>query len=200
MLRIGLTGGIGSGKSIVARCFAELGVPIIDTDRISRALTETGEPGYHAVVELFGRRVLDQYGRIDRRRLREHVFANTAARKQLEDTLHPLIRKETERQIASLDAPYCIVVVPLLFEAGFNDLVDRVLVVDTTESEQIRRVAERDGLAPEKVQEIIAAQLPRSVRRRRADDLISNDSTLAALQAAVQTLHQRYLASSQRPA
>jgi len=196
MLRIGLTGGIGSGKSAVANCFAELGVPVIDTDQISRAITQTGEPGYHAIMELFGRVVADQFGRIDRQRLRNHVFDDAGARKKLEAALHPLIRAETLRQMANCRAPYCIVVVPLLLEAGFDSLVDRILVVDATEAEQIRRVSGRDGITPEKAQAIVAAQLPRAQRRKRAHDLISNDSTIDKLQREVRSLHQKYLALS----
>ena len=196
MLRIGLTGGIGSGKSAVAKCFTELGVQVIDTDQISRAITQTGEPGYHAIMELFGRVVADQFGRIDRQRLRDHVFSNADARKKLEAALHPLIRDATMRQMASIKSPYCVVVVPLLFEAGFDRLVDRILVVDSTEAEQIRRVGKRDGITPEKVQAIVATQLPRALRRKRADDLISNDATLDTLRQEVRSLHQKYLALS----
>ncbi len=198
MLRVGLTGGIGSGKSEVARGFAELGVPIIDTDKIARALTQTGEPGYHAVARVFGQTVMDRYGQIDRQRLRERVFSYADERKKLEAVLHPLIRAETERQVTRLKAPYCVIVVPLLFEAGFDDLVDRVLVVDADETAQIQRVGERDGMTPEKVRAVIASQLPRQIRRNRADDLISNESTIEALKASVHTLHQRYLALSER--
>ena len=198
MLRIGLTGGIGSGKSAVARCFVELGVPVVDTDEISRSLTQTGEPGYHAIVKLFGKDVLDRFGQIDRRRLRDRVFSDSDERKRLEAALHPLIRAEVQRQITGLRAPYCVIIVPLLFEAGFEKLVDRVLVIDVDESTQIKRVAERDEMSQESARAIIASQLPRQIRRNRADDLVTNETTLEALNASVRTLHQRYLALSQR--
>lgn len=194
MLRIGLTGGIGSGKSTVAAMFAQRGVPVIDTDDIARALSEPGTDAYAAILRTFGAQVLDGARKIDRSLLRERVFNDAHARRRLEDILHPRIRIEVEARLARLDAPYSLIVVPLLIETDFAELVDRVLVVDAAEELQVARVMARGRLSRAAVQKIIAAQSPRSARLARADDTIANDADVAALTVQVEALDRRYRA------
>lgn len=196
MLRIGLTGGIGSGKSTVAALFAAKGVPVIDTDEIARDAVRIGTPAYAAIINAFGNAILDANGTIDRARLRDRVFGDARARRQLEAILHPRIRTEAETRLARLSAPYCILVVPLLIETDFHELVDRILVVDTDEASQIARTMARSGLAREAVAAILAAQIDRATRREWADDLIVNSGDVSALAPQVDALHERYLALS----
>lgn len=198
MLRIGLTGGLASGKSTVAALFAAKGVPVIDTDLIARDVVRTGTPAHAAVVNAFGISILDPTGAVDRARLRERVFADPHARRQLESILHPHIRAETEDRLARLIAPYCVVVVPLLIETDFDELVDRILVIDAEEALQIERAMRRSGLARETARAILAAQSDRAARRARADDIIENSGEAAALAPQVDALHQRYLALSRQ--
>lgn len=192
-LVIGLTGGIGSGKSTVAEGFAALGVPVIDADLIAREVVEPGQPGLAAVVRAFGAGILGAGGRLDRKRLRERVFAEPAERRRLEALLHPLIRAEMRRRIAACTAPYCLLVVPLLLEGGQSDLVQRILVVDVPEALQVERVLQRDGDTPERVRAILSAQMPRDERLARADDIIANDRELTDLYAEIRRLHRYYL-------
>lgn len=198
MLRIGLTGGLASGKSTVAALFAAKGVPVIDTDLIARDVVRTGTPAHAAVVNAFGISILDPTGAVDRARLRERVFADPHARRQLESILHPHIRAETEDRLARLIAPYCVVVVPLLIETDFDELVDRILVIDAEEALQIERAMRRSGLTSEAVRAILAAQTDRATRRARADDIIENNGDAAGLAPQVDALHQRYLAFSRQ--
>lgn len=193
MLRIGLTGGIGSGKSAVAERFAARGVPVIDTDVMAREVVAAGEPALDEITRTFGADLLDGAGRLDRRRLRERVFADDAARRRLEAILHPRIRAAVARRLATLDAPYCLIVVPLLIETGFGP-IDRVLVVDVDEARQLERTSHRDRVSPEAVRRIMQAQASRDERRARADDVITNNGGLDDLDAQVETLHRRYLA------
>ncbi|HEX7045630.1 MAG TPA: dephospho-CoA kinase [Burkholderiales bacterium] len=194
MLRIGLTGGIGSGKSTVAELFARRGVPVVDTDVIAREVVAPGQPAIAEIERAFGREVLDAAGRLDRAALRRRVFDDPAARARLEAILHPRIRAEVERRLAALEAPYCLVVVPLLVETNFVDLIDRVLVVDADEALQIARTSTRDAVTPEAVERVMAAQASRAERLARADDVIRNDGTLSELEREVERLHARYLA------
>jgi len=194
MLRIGLTGGIGSGKSTVAEMFARRGVPVIDTDAIARELSAPAGAGHAEIMRAFGASVLDASGNIDRARLRERVFRDAAARARLEAILHPRIRAEVERRVAGLAAEYCLLVIPLLFETDFIDLVDRVLVVDANEAEQIVRVQARSRLPRAEIEKIIAAQMGRAARAARAHDTIVNNADLAALEPQVESLHRRYRA------
>ncbi|MEJ5211019.1 MAG: dephospho-CoA kinase [Burkholderiales bacterium] len=194
-LVIGLTGGIGSGKSTVAECFRQLGATIIDTDAIAHALTRRGAPGHAAIVAAFGPQVLDAAGEIDRAALRRRVFADPAARKRLEDLLHPLIREEVDRALAVAQGPYVILVVPLLVEKpGWRERVQRVLVVDCPEEEQVRRTMARSGLSRQEVLAIMAAQASRATRLAAADDVLSNDGDLARLEEGVRALDARYRA------
>lgn len=192
-LVIGLTGGIGSGKTTVADRFAARGVPVIDADEIARRVVVRGEPAHGEIVREFGRDVLDAAGELDRRRMRERVFADEAKRERLEAIVHPRVYAEIERQLDGLDAPYAVVVVPLLIETGGRDRVDRVLVVDIPPRLQIERTSRRDGTTPEAVERILAAQMDRDARLAAADDVIENAGAPSALEEAVAELHRRYL-------
>lgn len=192
---VGLTGGVGSGKSSVAQYFAGLGIPVVDTDEIAHALVEPGAPALAELVSSFGPDMLTAQGRLDRARLRARVFADADAKSQLERILHPRILAASAAQLGALDSPhgYAILVVPLLFEAhGFLELVDRVLVVDVDNATQLRRVAKRPGLDEATAERIIANQLPRQERLQRADDILANDGDLLALEQAVAKLHLQY--------
>ncbi len=189
---VGLTGGIASGKSTVAELFAALGAGIIDTDLIARELVVPGSEALAAIVARFGREVLTPEGTLDRRRLREIVFADPARRRELEAILHPAIRETALARAAESDAPYVVFVVPLLFETGFDRLVDRSLVVDCPEPVQIERLVARDGISAEKARAMLDAQLPRSERLAAADDVIDNSGDLAATRARVEALHAHY--------
>ncbi|MBI5612821.1 MAG: dephospho-CoA kinase [Gammaproteobacteria bacterium] len=193
MLRIGLTGGIGSGKSTVAGLFAARGVPVIDADDIARRLAAPGQPAYREIVAQFGPAILDPERRIDRKLLRRRVFEQPAERLRLEAILHPQVRRAMEDEIAGLDTPYCILVIPLLFETAERFPVDRVLVVDADEARQIERAGRRDGADAEEIIRILAAQLPRAERLRRAHDVVRNDAGLAELETEVECLHRFYL-------
>ena len=195
---VGLTGGIGSGKSVASGEFEALGAAVVDTDEISRALTAPGGSAIAAIRKQFSPQAIGPDGGLDRERMRQRVFQDAASRKQLEAILHPLIRDRARAAIAAARAPYVIVVVPLLLETGaYADLVRRVLVVDSDETEQVRRVTARSGMAPEEVRRIMATQLPRAERLRRADDVLRNDGGLDALRRQVRELHARYLAAAQ---
>ena len=191
--RVALTGGIASGKSTVANLFAELGVPLIDTDVIAREVVEPGRPALAAIVAAFGPGVLDAQGCLDRRRMRERIFADPAAKQRLEAILHPAIRAEMERQSRVAGGPYQVLVIPLLAEGGRRDHVDRVLLVDVPESAQVERLMRRDGSSREQAQAALAAQASRTARQAIADDVIENTGGVEALRARVAELHGEYL-------
>ncbi len=193
ILRIGLTGGIGSGKSTVAALLTTRGVPVIDTDEIAHRLTEPGQTAFDEIVRAFGEEVLDSSRWIDRNKLRERVFENAAERQRLEAILHPRIRGMVREKLDALHEPYCVVVVPLLIESGFTDLVDRVLVVDTPEAVQIQRTAARSGLTEPEIRKILSAQATRAQRLQMADDVIENNADRKHLEKEVERLHQWYL-------
>ncbi len=198
MLRVGLTGGMGCGKSTVAELFAAHGAPIIDTDVIARTLVEPGTPLLTTIIQHFGQAYLCADDTLDRAALGKHVFLHPEAKAQLEALLHPAIREEVARQLNTVKFAYAVIVVPLLFETGFVTLVDRTLVVYCEASQQLARVMARDARSAAQIQQIIAAQLPSAQRLARADDVISNTTTTDELAAVVARLHQRYLALATR--
>jgi dephospho-CoA kinase len=191
--RVGLTGGIASGKSTVAGLFAELGAEVIDTDSISRELVRPGSPLLATIVERFGADLKTPEGALDRRRLRAIVFADPGKRRGLEAILHPPIRAEALARAAASTAPYVILVVPLLFESGFDRLVDARVVVDCPEPRQIERLVARDRLSEAEARSMLAAQMTREERTRRADEIIDNSGSLASTRSRVRELHERYL-------
>lgn len=193
MLVIGLTGGIGSGKSVVANYFAELGVPIIDADVIAKQVVEPGTPGYNAIREHFGREVLSITSQINRSHLRRLIFNNPQERLWLENLLHPLIFAEIKKQIAAHQAPYLIVVIPLLAETMPHPYLDRILVVDADPKDQIARTVNRDHSSPQEVEQVLTSQATREQRLLLADDVILNDDHLSSLKAKVRALHEHYL-------
>ncbi|MFO8023510.1 dephospho-CoA kinase [Thiohalophilus sp.] len=194
MLIVALTGGIGSGKSTVAAAFARHAVPIIDTDVIARELVAPGEPALAEIAEHFGDQVITPDGRLDRARLREKIFASPAQRQALEQILHPRIREEVRRRIDTLQAPYCLVVIPLFTETGDYPFVDRVLVVDADEDIRIRRTMARDRLSREQIEQILASQSSRAERLALADDVVDNSNEPEELMQQIDSLHRKYLA------
>ncbi|MDI6746325.1 MAG: dephospho-CoA kinase [Rhodocyclaceae bacterium] len=194
---VGLTGGIGSGKSEVAQCFAALGAAVVDTDIIAHALTAPGGAAIEPIRAAFGATVLTPDGALDRAAMRQRVFADPQERVRLESILHPLIRAASEREIrhaTSADFPYVVLVVPLLLEAGgYRERVNRVLIVDCPEETQIARTMARSALSRSDVEAIMAAQAKRQERLGVADDVISNDAGLDQLHAQTALLHDRYL-------
>lgn len=192
MLVVGLTGGIGSGKSSVATLFAECGAPIIDTDIIARELVAPKQPAFDSIIHHFGQDLVMPDGTLNRTQLREIIFTDTKERLWLENLLHPLIKKEMEHQINQLQAPYCIVIIPLLFEVEFYSMINRILVIDAPEALQIERVMTRDNVPKTKVQSILKTQTTRRIRLSRAHDVITNDGHKKDLLPQVKRLHELY--------
>lgn len=196
MLVIGLTGGISSGKSIVANLFAAKGVAIIDTDVIARDVTAPGQEALNKIVEKFGQDILLPNKSLDRVKLRKIIFADDEKRTWLEALLHPLIRTKMYEQIQAAESPYCIAVIPLLLETQPYSLISRILVVDATEEQQIKRAQARDNLSLEEIKAIIKAQVNREKRLNAADDIIFNKGAIEELNDQVDKLHQYYLSLS----
>ena len=199
-LRIGLTGGIASGKSTVAELFAELGIPVIDTDIIARDVVEPGQPALAEIRERFGEGVFDAEGRLDRAMMRKLIFADDKARRDLEAILHPRIGAETQKRSREAAGPYQVIVVPLLTESALLDFVDRVLVVDCDEELQVQRLLARDAETTEQARRILAAQADRGERLSIADDVIDNNGDLRSTRRSVIELDRLYrrLARQQR--
>ncbi len=194
MLTIGLTGGIGCGKSSVARIFSALGAAVIDTDEIAHRLTAKGTPALAAIIGQFGSSYRLPNGNLDRARLRKLVFSDRAAKEQLETLLHPLIKQQVVSEMVEAQGSYLVLVIPLFFETGaYRDLVDRVLVVDCDENQQISRTMSRSKLSAEDVRTIMAHQVPRAERIKKADDVLSNRGNHADLEKHAKELHQHYL-------
>ena len=194
-LVVGLTGGIGSGKSAAADEFARLGAAVVDTDAIAHELTGPGGAAIAEVRRLFGAAFIDAAGAMDRKRMRELVFTDAGARQRLESVLHPIIRAESQRRIEAAftgrSAPYAVLVVPLLVEsAGYRERVGRVLVVDCPEALQVARVRQRSALGEDAVRRIIASQIQRESRLAAADDVIDNSGTIAAMHQQIRQLHE----------
>ena len=194
---VGVTGGIGSGKSTVCEEFAALGAPVIDTDQVAREVVAPGTPGLAALVAAFGQDILNDQGELDRRRMRQQVFANPALRQQLEAILHPLIRTGTQEKIDAAGYPYCLVCIPLLVERGGVNRVDRVLVIDVPEAVQIARVIARDELTASEAAAIMQSQASREQRAAVANDVLENSGPLSALRPQIAALHARYLQLAQ---
>jgi dephospho-CoA kinase len=192
MLTIGLTGGIGSGKTTVAKLFAELGTPIIDADTIAHAITTSNPQVLAAITSHFGQTVVTHDGQLKRRQLRQIIFQNPLEKQWLEALLHPLIFQEIKLQISKLQFAYCLVVIPLLLETKVFTLVERVLVIDAPIELQIDRTTQRDRLEPEQIASIIQQQASREARLAIANEVLVNDGDLISLQAKVMSLHQYY--------
>jgi dephospho-CoA kinase len=193
VLRIVLTGGIGSGKSTVASKFQELGVPIIDSDVISRDIVKPEETCFKAIIYEFGSELLTNKGTLDRDKLRNIIFNDEAAKKKLEEILHPPIYQEIEKQVSKVDYPYCLIVIPLLIETKAMDCFDRILVVEVSENKQVERASHRDKTSAEDIEKIIKSQASNEQRLKYADDVINNDLTIEELNEAVLALHEKYL-------
>lgn len=192
-LVIGLTGGIGSGKTTVANGFAALGIALVDADLVARQLVEPGSPALEQIAEHFGDAVLQNDGQLDRAALRARVFSQPAEKSWLNQLLHPLIRQEMHRQLAAASSPYVLFIAPLLLENKLQDRIDRLLVVDIPESLQLQRTLQRDGGSEQQIAAIMAAQVSRAERLAAADDVIDNSAEPEHLTARIAQLHQQYL-------
>lgn len=194
MLVVGLTGGIAAGKSTATAFFQERGVPVIDADEVARDVVAAGTPGLAAVAAAFGSQILQANGTLDRRRLREVVFADPAERRRLEAILHPLIQTEIRARLQQVRGPYCILAVPLLIEsAALRALAHRILVIDVPVEVQVARLMQRDGMSTEQCQAMLAAQASRAHRLEAADDVVDNATDVTALQRQLDSVHARYL-------
>jgi dephospho-CoA kinase len=191
-LRIGLTGGIASGKSVVARMFADLGVPVIDTDVIAREVVAPGQPALEEISQRFGKRMIDAGGNLNRKALRKLVFSDDQARMDLEAILHPRIGTETRRQAEAAGGDYQIIVVPLLVGSALREFVHRVLLVDCDKEIQVQRLLARDAENIEQAHKILAAQASREDRLAIADDIINNNGSLDQTRASVDALARQY--------
>lgn len=190
--RIGLTGGIGSGKTVVADYFKKLGIDVIDADVIVHGLSQPGQSTFDDIVQHFGPQVLKDDGSLNREWLRERAFSNSKDKKALEDILHPAVHSTMQIQLTAIQSPYCLLVVPLMIETGFTDLTDRILVVMAAEKTRIERVRQRSGLSDEEVKAIIVSQATDEERLQAADDVINNDGALEALYRQVEALDRKY--------
>jgi dephospho-CoA kinase len=199
MFVIALTGGIGSGKTTVSDIFKSKNIPVIDTDIISREITQYNKPAYTEILNEFGQDIIDSEKQIDRSKLRQLVFSSDEKRLRLESILHPLIWNEVLSQLASVTAPYCIIVIPLLFETFSQKKLislDRILVVDAPEEIQIQRTKNRDNTDDSVIKNIMKSQVSRQTRLDSADDIISNTSDIEQLNREVDKLHEKYLSLS----
>jgi len=199
MFVVGLTGGIGSGKTAASDYLASKGITVVDADLASRVIVQPGQPALARIAERFGADKLNADGTLNRAALRTVVFADKQALKDLEAITHPAIRDELVRQLQAAQSPYVLLVSPLLLETNQHELVDRVLLIDVPEEVQVARTAQRDQVAASQVKAIMDAQMPRQQRRDKADDIVVNDSTLDALHDALDRLHETYLASAGQP-
>lgn len=197
MLKIGLTGGIASGKSTASQLFSELGITIIDADIIARALVQPGQACYNKIIDVFGNHILSSNGTLNRKQLRQIIFSSPSAKQQLEQILHPPIRQQLVAQSEQCSSPYCILSVPLLIEANMQDIVDRILLIDIEPSLQLERLRQRDKLTVADSQAIIDSQCDRTQRVALSDDIISNNNAIDSLQQSVNKLHQKYLILAQ---
>ena len=190
---LGLTGGIGSGKSAASAWFEAQGIVVIDADVVAREVVEKGQPALQQIQQRFGDWVLLKNGELDRRALREHIFKEPSARQALEKITHPAIRESIIRQLDAADSPYVVLVSPLLFETNQHQLTQHTLLIDATETLQIHRASQRDGQTVEQIHKIIQAQMPRAEKQRLANDIVLNDGHLDHLYNKLEVLHQQYL-------
>ena len=193
---IGLTGGIGSGKTAVSDIFEKLGIGVVDADLASRVVVEKGKPSLEEIVKHFGQGILSEEGELDRAKLREIIFNSDEEKNWLESLLHPAIAKQIQEELKASSSPYTILVSPLLLETNQKDFCNKVLVVDVPVETQIERTLKRDGVSLEQVQSIIKAQISRDKRLELADEVIVNDKNLEDLQLAVSKLHQQFILES----
>jgi dephospho-CoA kinase len=196
MLKVGLTGGIGCGKTTVSNLFAGFGVPVLDADQAARELTDKGQPALAQIREAFGDSIMNSDGSLNRSQLKKLIFSDAQKKRKLEAILHPLILAALTARIEQLDAPYCILSIPLLFETKLEPIVDRILVVDCPVELQIERVSKRDKLDIKVIQAIIDSQISRDYRRKHADDLLDTSQTDNPLAEQVKKLHNLYLSLS----
>ncbi|GMQ92100.1 MAG: dephospho-CoA kinase [Gammaproteobacteria bacterium] len=192
MLKIGLTGGIGSGKTTASNIFSGLGVPIIDADVIARQVLAINQPAFAETIQLFGKAILDKNGHIDRGTLRTLIFDNPVKRSALEQIIHPRVRDAIEKKAASLQTDYCLIVIPLLIESNMQDLVDRILVITANPEKRINRIQRRDNTSLDDVQKIIDAQIDEKERLSCADDILMNNNDILSLENDIRILHQKY--------
>lgn len=193
MFKIGLTGGIASGKSTVCQLFAQHGIPIIDADIIAKQLVEPKQAAYNEIIQTFGEHSCLENGQLNRHYLRQLIFSDSKAKQQLETILHPRIRQQLFQQSNAKDSPYCILAIPLLIEANMTPLVDRVLVIDIDLASQLHRLCERDNVSTDEARLIINSQVSREQRLSYADDIILNNDTPEQLTKQVNNLHEKYL-------
>ena len=190
---LGLTGGIGSGKSAASQWFEQHGIVVVDADVVAREIVEVGQPALLQIQQAFGDWVLQKDGTLNRRALREHIFQSNDARRILESITHPAIRQSIIQQLQDAQSPYVILVSPLLFETNQHELTDHTLLIDASIELQIQRASQRDGQNIEQIHRIIAAQMPREQKQQLADDIVLNDGHLEHLYAHLQPLHEQYL-------
>ena len=196
VLTIALTGGIGSGKTSIASIFKSLGVPIIDSDTISKEIILPGKPCFKDIINEFGEEILTNKGTIDRYKLRDIIFNNDKARIKLENIIHPVVFKNIDTEISLINYPYCLVIIPLLIETKSTERFDRILVIDAPESLQFERIVKRDDISPILIKKIIKTQAKRKERLRYANDIIVNNDTIMNLNKSINTLHKKYLGLS----
>ena len=192
LLKVGLTGGIASGKTTVSNLFAKLGVPVIDADVIAHALVEPGQAALKQIIQTFGSSLINKDGNLNRAKLRQKIFANRGQREQLESILHPRIRQAMQEKIAGLSDPYCLLSIPLLLEKGWQSQIDRVLVVDCPPDLQVQRLMTRDGLLIDEINQIMKTQANRDRRLAIANDVIYTDYNFSQLKTQVLALHRLY--------
>jgi len=193
MLKIGLTGGVACGKSTVCKIFSQLGIAVIDADEIAHELVEVGKPCYLDIINTFGTAFLLKNQQIDRAKLRQLIFSNRVAKLQLETILHPSIRRELIERSHKVKSAYCILAVPLLIETNMDTAVDRILIIDITEKNQLDRLCKRDHIAPTLANNMIHQQSSRSQRLAMADDIITNNNGVQKLENSIKLLHETYL-------
>lgn len=198
-LRIGLTGGIASGKSTLATLFSRRSAPVIDTDCLARQVVKPGSEGLEAIQREFGEAYISPDGRLDRARMAELIFTDGEARQRLEQILHPLIRQRVKRRLEAINAPYALIVVPLLVETGMYREMDKVLVIDISEHQQLSRLTQRDGLDTVSARQRLSSQANRDQRRAKADEIIHNEGSITELEAAVSRLHLQYTSNIPLP-